>query len=100
MIRHIVFFSAKADEDIDTILEALRGYAAIPGVETLEVTRNARLDPASPEIDIVLYAEFADETALAAYKRHPIYEAGTRRVRPLRDLRLVADIEAATSRMV
>ena len=97
MIRHIVFFSAKAPEDIDTICETLRGYAAIPGVGAIEVARNARLDLAAGEVDIVLYAEFASVDALEAYKRHPIYEAGTARVRPLRELRFVADYEAQTS---
>ena len=91
MIRHVVLFSAKRPEHIDTILETLRGYRDIPAVETLEVERVIRRDQWSSEIDIVLHATFHDEAALAAYKRHPIYEAGTRAVRPLRELRFVAD---------
>lgn len=93
MIRHTVFFSAKDPADIDTIVATLSGYAAIPGVRDLQVTRNMKRDRWSSEIDVVLHALFADEAALAAYKRHPIYEAGTRTVRPLRDLRFVADVE-------
>lgn len=93
MIRHTVFFSAKDPDDIDTIVATLSGYGAIPGVEDLHVTRNLKRDSWSSEIDVVLHARFADEAALAAYKRHPIYEAGTRTVRPLRDLRFVADVE-------
>ena len=91
MIRHIVFFSAKAPEHVATIVDTLSGYAAIPGVEDLEVVRNERRDAVSGEIDVVLHARFRDEATLEAYKRHPIYEAGTRTVRPLRNLRFVAD---------
>ena len=91
MIRHVVLFSAREPEHIDTIVSTLSGYRRIPGVETLDVARTIRRDPWSSEIDVVLDATFADEAALAAYKRHPIYEAGTRTVRPLRELRFVAD---------
>jgi hypothetical protein len=43
---------------------------------------------------VVVYAEFADASELAAYKAHPTYAEATRRVRPLRELRLSADFEA------
>jgi len=43
----------------------------------------------------VVYAEFPDRAALAAYKAHPVYDAVTRSVRPLRELRFAADIEVA-----
>ena len=91
MIRHVVLFSAKDPKDIDTIVDTLSGYRDIPGVEGLEVERTIRRDQWSSEIDVALHALFRDEAALAAYKRHPIYEAGTRTVRPLRELRFVAD---------
>ena len=91
MIRHVVLFSARDPADIDTIVETLSGYRDIPQVEMLEVERSLKRDRWSSEIDVVLHATFADEAALAAYKRHPIYEAGTRTVRPLRELRFVAD---------
>jgi quinol monooxygenase YgiN len=42
----------------------------------------------------VVYAEFEDEAALAAYKAHPVYDQCTARVRPLRDLRIAADFTA------
>jgi hypothetical protein len=43
----------------------------------------------------VVYAEFADDAALAAYKAHPTYAEATRRVRPLREMRFAADVPAA-----
>ena len=93
MIRHIVLFSAKRPENVDRIVETLSGYAAIPGVVSLTVSRNLRLDPTSTEIDVVLEATFGSIEDLEAYKRHPIYRRGTSIVRPLRELRFVADTE-------
>jgi len=58
------------------------------------VTFNTKVDPLGNEIDVVVYAEFADEAALAAYKAHPTYDATTRKVRPLRELRFSADVVA------
>ena len=97
MIRHIVFFSFPDDASAERAAEVLRGYAAIPGVEELEIARNERRDAWSSEIDLVLHARFASVEALDGYKRHPIYLEGTRLVRPTRELRFAADyaIEAA-----
>ena len=58
------------------------------------MTLNSKVDPLSDEIDIVVYAEFSDEAALAAYKAHPTYAETTSRVRPLRELRFSADVKA------
>ncbi len=94
LIRHIVFFTAKRPEDLDAIEEGLRLLGTIPHAERFEVTRNRKIDQISNEIDVVVYAEFADEAALARYKAHPTYAEATRRVRPLRELRFSADVEA------
>jgi quinol monooxygenase YgiN len=92
MIRHIVFFSAKAPEHKETIFEGLSTLKQIPHKLHLEVGRNHNSDPISPEgPDFVLYAEFEDEAQLAAYKAHPIYQKGIEIVRPLRDMRIAAD---------
>jgi hypothetical protein len=91
LIRHIVLFSAKRAEDIDTILAALKRLREIPEATRLEVVRNARMDQLSGEIDIIVHGEFADEAALARYKAHPIYQETIRVVRPLRDLRIAVD---------
>lgn len=96
MIRHIVFFSAKDKADVPAIVEGLRTLAAIPHSLLFEVTENSKVDPIGNDVDVVVYGEFADEAALAAYKAHPIYAESTRRVRPLRELRFSADIPATT----
>ena len=91
MIRHIVLFSAKRAEDIETILAALDRLRAIPEAQWLEVVRNARLDQLSDEIDVIVYGEFADAQALARFKAHVIYQETIGIVRPLRDLRIAVD---------
>ena len=93
MIRHIVLFSAKNPLDIDAIHQALAKLKAIPHARYLEVSRNAKKDSFSKEIDIVVYAEFDDYGQLDKYKAHPLYLESTEAVRPLRDVRIAADYE-------
>jgi quinol monooxygenase YgiN len=59
------------------------------------VTLNTKVDLFSNAIDVVVYAEFEDEAALAAYKAHPTYAETTSKVKPLRELRYSADVVAA-----
>ncbi len=94
MIRHIVFFSAKRREDVEVIRDGLMALATIPHSTLFEVSINTKVDPLSDEIDVVVYGEFADDAALAAYKAHPTYAATTARVRPMRELRYSADVKA------
>ncbi|MBO1080835.1 Dabb family protein [Roseomonas haemaphysalidis] len=94
MIRHIVFFRARRREDVGAVLEGLSILKTIPHATLLEVTLNGRLDQLGNEVDVVVYGEFADAAALAAYKAHPTYQASIDRVRPLRDLRIAADYVA------
>ncbi|HEY6631353.1 MAG TPA: Dabb family protein [Rhizobiaceae bacterium] len=94
MIRHIVFFSAKQGEDPETIRDGLKALGTIPHSTLFEVSLNTKVDPLSDEIDVVVYAEFPDQAALAAYKAHPTYAETTARVRPLRELRFSADVKA------
>ena len=94
MIRHIVFFSAKRREDLEAIRTGLSRLASIPFSSHFEVSPNTKVDPLSDEVDVVVYAEFADDEALAAYKADPLYGEITRQVRPLRELRYSADIVA------
>lgn len=93
MIRHIVMFNAENPEDEDTIFEGLKALETIPGNWKLEVRRNLKTDRLGNDIDVVVYGEFADEAALKEYKSHPIYAETIKVVRPLRDLRIAADIE-------
>lgn len=97
MLRHIVFFTAKDPAKRETILHALRRLGEIPHALAFEVVANAKVDPMGNEIDIVVYGEFADEVALAAYKAHPIYDETTRLVRPMRELRYSADFRSPLS---
>ena len=94
MIRHIVFFTAKDQADLGRIVEGLELLGQIPHSEHFEVVRNSKVDQIGNDVDVIVYAEFADEAALAAYKAHPIYAEATRRVRPLRELRYAADFKA------
>lgn len=95
MIRHIVFFSARDPKDVEAIREGLLMLRDIPHSQHFEVGRNLRSDTISgPEVDVVVYAEFADQAALDAYKAHPTYAACIARVRPMREVRIAADFEA------
>ena len=83
MIRHIVFFNAKNLDHIDAIGEGLQLLAEIPNALRFEVARNIGSDPiAQDRVDWVVYAEFKDEAALAAYKAHPIYQASIAKSAP------------------
>ena len=95
MIRHIVFFTAADPADIPRIRAGLETLGGIPHASHFEVGENLHADTLTgAEVDLVVYAEFPDEAALAAYKRHPLYEEAIRRVRPLREMRIAADFTA------
>ena len=95
MIRHIVFFSARRKEDVEAVQTGLRELGKIPHSRHFEVTLNTKVDLFANAIDVVVYAEFDDEAALAAYKAHPLYAETTNKVKPLRELRYSADVVAA-----
>ena len=90
-IRHIVFFSAKDKADIQKIVDGLNELGKIPYSEVFEVRKNTKGDAWSSEVDVIVYGEFANAEALAAYKADPIYAHAITVVKPLRDLRIVAD---------
>jgi hypothetical protein len=91
MIRHIVFFSVKSSIGVDAVEQNLKKLGQIRHSSHFEVVRNSKVDPMCDRIDLVVYAEFRDEHALAAYKADPLYDQTTRKVRPLRELRFSAD---------
>ncbi|KRQ02088.1 Dabb family protein [Bradyrhizobium manausense] len=91
MIRHIVLFTAKDKARIDQIVAGLSVLATIPHAHRLEIARNRKTDEIGNDVDVVVYAEFENESALAAYKAHELYQESIRRVRPLRELRFAAD---------
>lgn len=91
VIRHIVFFTVADPADRDAVEAGLRLLQRNPHALRLEVRPNLKRDAWSTEVDFVVYGEFADAAALAAYKAHPLYEDSIRAVRPLRDVRIAAD---------
>lgn len=91
MIRHIVLFSAKDPNEVETMRGALARLADIPHAGHLEVRANSKRDTLSSEIDLVLYGEFDSYEDLDAYKADPRYQAAIAVVRPLRDLRIAVD---------
>jgi hypothetical protein len=97
VIRHIVFFSARNKKDVETIVKGLQRLGEIPHSTVFEVMQNTKTDPISGEIDVVVYGEFENVEALAAYKAHPIYNETTAVVRPLRELRISADVVSTLS---
>lgn len=98
MIRHIVFFSVRPDIDVATVREGLMRLGTIPHSDVFEVMVNTKTDVLSDEVDLVVYAEFADAAALEAYKAHPTWAETTAKVRPMRELRISADAESTLAR--
>lgn len=95
MIRHIVFFSAKPGEDVEKMREDLARLGTIPHSQFFEVVLNTKVDLYANDVDIIVYGEFADEAALAAYKADPLYHQTTALVRPRREIRVSADFRSA-----
>lgn len=94
MIRHIVLFTAKADDQIETVYNGLKMLESIDGPWSLSVTKNNKIDKIANDIDVVVYGEFPDEAALEQYKADPIYQKAIDIVRPIRDMRVAVDIPA------
>ncbi len=97
MIRHIVFFTAKDGIDAERLRDGLSILTGIPHARHLEIGLNQKTDPLSREVDVVVYGEFDDDAALAAYKAHPVYQRSIERVRPLREMRLAANFDTQTA---
>ncbi|MBK1698068.1 Dabb family protein [Rhodovibrio salinarum] len=91
MIRHIVFFTVPSDR-LDAAEAGLKTLERVPHADRLEIRRNLNRDLMSNEVDLVVYGEFADEAALARYKADPLYQSAIDWVRPLREMRIAADI--------
>ena len=99
MIKHIVMWKLKEEaEGADRATNAremkrrLDDCASIvPGIITFEVTL------AQPDLeatyDVVLYSEFADRAALAAYIAHPVHQAVVPFIGAIREGRLCMDYE-------
>nr|WP_222857917.1 Dabb family protein [Rhizobium cauense] len=93
VIRHIVFFTAPA-EQLEKVRAGLSILTAIPHARLLEIGTNIKTDQLGTDVDLVVYGEFDDEAALAAYKAHPDYQRSIDLVRPIREMRMAADYES------
>jgi heme-degrading monooxygenase HmoA len=93
MIRHIVFFTCIEANKV-AVFQELKTLETIQGNWTLQVTENLKIDQFANDIDFVVYGEFPDEQAIKKFKSSPIYNEATKNVRPLRDLRFAADVQA------
>lgn len=96
MIRHIVLFAAKDEARLDQLIEGLAVLTTIPHARRIEIAHNRKTDQFDNDIDVVVYAEFNNETELAAYKAHGLYQQAIRLVRPFRELRFAADYNVST----
>ena len=93
MIRHIVFFSARDSNDLETIRKGLSLLTEIPHATVLEIGENVKTDQLGGEVDLIVYGEFENAEALAAYKAHENYQRSIEIVRPLREIRMAADYD-------
>ena len=92
MIKHVVMWKLKNAADaphfkaqLDTCIDL------VPGMRRFEVaTRTPALDA---NCDVVLYSEFEDAAALAAYQNHPHHQQISTGLGALRDTRSVLDYE-------
>jgi stress responsive alpha/beta barrel protein len=97
MIKHIVMWKLKDHAEgndkagnavlVKEKLEALQNL--VPGLLKLEVGLDLGLDAAA--FDLVLYTEFANEQALAAYQAHPLHKAVFPFIAAVRDARHAVD---------
>ena len=92
MIKHIVMWTLKNSADAASFkaqLDSCRNV--VPGMGAFEVaTKTAAL---AASCDVVLYSEFEDAAALAAYQNHPHHQQISIMLGALRDTRSVLDYE-------
>jgi quinol monooxygenase YgiN len=91
-----VFFTA-TPENVDEVRAGLSLLTGNPHASLLEIGTNVKTDQLGTDIDLIVYGEFEDEAALAAYKAHPIYQKSIDAVRPIREVRIAADYDSATA---
>lgn len=96
MIRHIVFFTVP-EANREAVRKGLSGLTAISHAQKLEIGENVKRDQWGNSVDFIVYGEFENEEALAAYKADPAYELSTNTVKPLRETRIAADFDSDTA---
>lgn len=95
LIRHIVFFSVPDRANLERVRSGLSILTGIPHARHLEIGTSVKSDLYDTSVDLIVYGEFDDEAALAAYRAHPLYQESIARVKPLRELRIAADYDVA-----
>jgi quinol monooxygenase YgiN len=93
MIRHIVFFTVP-EANREAVRKGLSGLTGISHAMKLEIGENVKKDQWGNAVDFIVYGEFENEAALAAYKADPAYALSTDTVKPLRDTRVAADFDS------
>lgn len=93
MIKHIVMWRLKNSESNSHALKAmLEGLKErIPEIKTIEAGVN--FNPSENAADVVLYSEFEDERALAAYQKHPDHLKVAKFLTDIATERMVVDYE-------
>ncbi|WP_208247000.1 Dabb family protein (plasmid) [Rhizobium sp. T1470] len=99
MIKHIVMWNVRGEDteqklaaatDVKARFEGLLGQ--IPGLRSLEI--GIDVSRVSYACDVVLYSEFDDEEALAAYAEHPAHLEVRRQLDGVRTARFQVDYPA------
>ena len=100
MIKHIVMWQLKEQAEgndrktnaqfVKSKLEAMVGL--VPGMVKLEIGVDLGLDASG--FDLVLYSEFENQEALAAYQSHPEHKAVFPFIASVRESRCAVDYQA------
>ena len=92
MIRHIVMWKLKDPADAARFKDQLDScIALVTGLRRFEVA--IRTPAFDANCDVVLYSEFDDAAALAAYQNHPHHQQISAALGMLRESRSVLDYE-------
>jgi len=90
MIRHVVMWTLRDADDAPRFKALLDSCnALVPGMQQFEV--GIRGDGLQANADVVLVSLFSDEAALDAYQNHPVHQAVSAQLGPLRVARHVVD---------
>jgi quinol monooxygenase YgiN len=90
MIRHLVMWKLHDPANAPAFKAKLDSCAnLVPGMHAFEVA--IRTNGLEANMDVVLNAVFADQTALDAYQNHPHHKSISAQLGPLRQLRCVLD---------
>ena len=96
MIRHVVMWTLKDPADAAHFKARLDSCQRLTeGMLAYEVS--LRAEGLEANVDVMLFAEFTDAAALAAYQQHPHHQAVSAEIGRLRSTRHVLDVEVAAA---